>query len=106
MFLLLLILACAAPASSRAKGLSTGTFRDPLEKWGSTREENCRKEMKQQWHKVFRLKLGDSGVACLEPGFLLQNFFSQAERQKFETENQGSSLALGKIQDLTTDEGS
>ena len=34
MFLLLLILACAVPASSRAKVLSTGTFRDPLEKWG------------------------------------------------------------------------
>ena len=34
-FLLLLILVCAAPASSRGKVLSTGTFRDPLEKWGS-----------------------------------------------------------------------
>ena len=54
-FLLLLILACAVPASSRAKVLSTGTFRDPLEKWGSTREENCRKKIKQQ---SLCLKLG------------------------------------------------
>ena len=35
-FLLLLILVWAASASSRGKVLSTGTFRDPLEKWGST----------------------------------------------------------------------
>ena len=64
MFLLLLILACAAPASSRGKVLSTGTFRDPLEKWGSTREENCKKSKTTKKHKkIFRLELGDSGVA-------------------------------------------
>ena len=61
-FLLLLILACAVPASSRAKVLSTGTFRDPLEKWGSTREENYRKKIKQQ---SLCLKLGDSSWSSL-----------------------------------------